>query len=535
MTPLVLPTWITDAPLAQRATEEILTPDALAFVAELHGRFDAERRGLLAARRRRQAALTAGGTLGFSAPDSDARSGPWQVAPPRPDYADRRVEITGPTDRKLIINALNSGARGFMADFEDASAPTWANQIEGQLNLLDAVQGTISYTSANGRHHALGHSPATLLIRPRGWHLDERHVRVGDRPVAGAFVDFGLSLFHLGRRLLDRGSGAYYYLPKLEHHLEARLWNDIFVFAQDALGLPQGSIRATVLIETLPAAFAMDEILFELRDHSYGLSAGRWDYIFSTIKSFRDRPEFLTPDRADVTMTVPFLRAHTELLVATCHRRGAFAMGGVTAVIPSRTNADARARALAGVRADKRLEAHDGFDGTWVAHPDAVAVAQAEFDAVLHGAPNQLTHRTSAGHVDAAALLDVAATPGAVTEAGLRGNVDVAFQYLSSWLGGRGAVALNGVMEDAATAEIARAQLWQWIRHAVALEDGRVVTRDLVRDVLAQETARIRASVGEATWAGGSPEEAVSLLELLVLGEEFVEFLTLPAYDHLLP
>ena len=524
-------TLIAKAPLHERARGEILTQDALAFLTELHHRFDPERRRRLAARQEQQARRSAGELLGFLPEDSEARSGAWQVSPPRPDYADRRTEITGPTDRKLVINALNSGARGFMADFEDANSPTWANQIDGQLNLRDAVDGTIEYTSGNGRHYTLNGTPATLLIRPRGLHLPEKHLHVGDEPLAGAFVDFGLSIFHLGERLLDAGSAPYYYLPKLEHHLEARLWNDVFVWAQDALGLPAGSIRATVLIETLPAAFQMEEILFELREHSYGLNAGRWDYIFSMIKCFRDRPEFVLPDRSDVRMTVPFMQAYTSLLVATCHRRGAFAMGGMAAVIPSRNDAEANERAFAGVRADKRREATNGFDGTWVAHPDVVGVALAEFDAVLGSAPNQIAHPATPVIVTAEDLLNAAATPGSITEDGLRNNVSVTFQYLSFWLAGRGAAAINYLMEDAATAEISRSQLWQWIRHAARLSDGRTITRELVSGMLAEETQRIRETVGEETWDAGRPTETRELFERLVLTDAFPEFLTLAAYE----
>jgi malate synthase len=524
------PTLIADAPHDQ-ARSEILTADALAFLTELHHRFDPERRARLAARSEQQARRSAGERLDFLRSDSEARSGDWQVAPPRADYADRRIEITGPTDRKLVINALNSGARGFMADFEDANSPTWANQIDGQLNLRDAVEGTIEHTAGDGRHYKLNDTTATLLVRPRGLHLPEKHLRVDDEPLAGAFVDFGLSIFHLGRRLLDTGSAPYYYLPKLEHHLEARLWNDVFAWAQQALGLPPGSIRATVLIETLPAAFQMEEILFELRQHSYGLNAGRWDYIFSMIKCYRDRPEFLLPDRSDVRMTVPFMQAYTSLLVETCHRRGAFAMGGMAAVIPSRTDAHANERAFAGVRADKRREATSGFDGTWVAHPDLVDVALAEFDDVLGSTPNQIARQGAPVRVTAGDLLNAAATPGEITERGVRNNVSVAFQYLSFWLTGRGAAAINNLMEDAATAEISRSQLWQWIRHSAALPDGRTITRGLVSQILAEEIEQIRATVGEETWQAGRPAETRALFEQLVLTDAFPDFLTLPAYE----
>jgi malate synthase len=520
--------------LDERARTEILSAEALAFLAELHGRFDGRRRELLAARRERRAALAAGGSLDFLPETREIREdSSWQAAPPRADYLDRRVEITGPTDRKLVINALNSGAKGFMADFEDANSPTWANQVEGQANLLDAIEGTITYDASDGRHYSLDEETATLLVRPRGWHLPERHLEFTGAPTAGALVDFGLFAFHGAPRLAEQGLGAYLYLPKLEHHLEARLWNDALSFAEDALGLGRGTFRATVLIETLPAAFQMEEILWEMRDHSYGLNAGRWDYIFSAIKTFRERPEAVLPDRAEVKMTVPFMRAYTELLVRTCHGRGTFAMGGMAALIPSRTDPEANARAIAAVRADKEREAGDGFDGTWVAHPDVVGVATEAFDAVLGERPNQIERRRDEVAADAGALTDLAATPGAVTEAGLRSNVSVGFQYISFWLGGRGAAGLNGMMEDAATAEISRSQIWAWIRNATTLEDGTVVDRDLVRRVLDEELERIRAEVGEETWAAGRPEETRRVFEAVALGDELPEFLTEIAYELL--
>jgi malate synthase len=517
----------------ERLDREILSADAVAFVAMLHDRFGPRRRELLAARREGHEALRRGGTLDFLPETRDVREADWRVEPPRPDYADRRVEITGPTDRKLVINALNSGARGFMADFEDANSPTWRNQVAGHANLVDAIEGSITYESSDGRRYALADDVATLLVRPRGLHLDEKHFSVDGDAVAGAFLDFGLFAFHAAGRLLARGSAPYLYLPKLEHHLEARLWNDVFTWSEEELGLPHGSIRATVLIETLPAAFQMEEILFELREHSYGLNAGRWDYIFSMIKLFRDRSEFVLPDRADVRMTVPFMRSYSELLVATCHRRGAFAMGGMAALIPSRTDADANARAVDAVRADKEREAGDGFDGTWVAHPDVVGVAREAFDAVLGDRPNQIDRRRDDVHVTAAQLLDAGATPGAITEAGLRNDVAVGFQYLSFWLGGRGAAGIDNLMEDAATAEISRSQLWQWVRHGARLEDGRVVTRELVRHVLDEEMARIRAEVGDDVWAKGRPDDTRALFERVALADDFPEFLTLPAYELL--
>jgi malate synthase len=525
-------TWTAAAPPDDRGAE-ILTPPALDFVAELHARFEPRRQELLALRHARADALARGRTLDFLAETRHIREGDWSVAPPPPDLRDRRVEITGPTDRKLVINALNSGARGFMADFEDASTPTWRNVVSGQANLVDAIDRTIAYDSSDGRHYELRDEVATLLVRPRGWHLRDRHVRVGDADVSGSVLDFGLFAFHSARRLVDRGSGPYLYLPKIEHHLEARLWADVLVAAEEALGLRRGTFRATVLIETLPAAFQMDEILWELRDHSAGLNAGRWDYMFSTIKCFRDRPEFVLPDRNEVTMTVPFMRAYTELLVRTCHRRGAHAMGGMAAFIPSRKDPEANERAIAKVRADKAREAGDGFDGTWVAHPDLVPVATAEFDAVLGDRPNQVERRRDDVSVTASDLLDVAATPGSITEAGLRNDVRVGFLYLSFWLGGRGAAAIDNLMEDAATAEIARSQLWQWIRHRAELGDGRPVTRELVRQVLDEEMASIRAEVGEETWRAGRPDDTREIFERVALSDDFPEFLTLVAYDRI--
>jgi malate synthase len=522
-----------EAGLDERARTEILSPEALDFLGELHRRFGARRRELLAARAERDAALRAGGTLDFLPETRDVREGAWQVAPPRDDYLDRRVEITGPTDRKLVINALNSGARGFMADFEDANSPTWSNQVSGHVNLIDAIEGTITYESSDGRRYALDEGPATLLVRPRGWHLDEKHLRFGEDAFAGAFLDFGLFAFHGARRLHQRGKGAYLYLPKMEHHREARLWNDVLAWAEETLGLPRGTFRATVLIETLPAAFQMDEILFELREHGYGLNAGRWDYIFSMIKSFRDRPEFLLPDRNDVKMTVPFMASYAELLVRTCHARGAFAMGGMAALIPSRTDEEANQRAIEAVRADKEREAALGFDGTWVAHPDVVPVATEAFDAVLGDKPNQIDRRRDDVNVTAADLLAAGSTPGAITEAGLRNDINVGFQYISFWLGGRGAAGINNLMEDAATAEISRSQIWQWIRHGAKLEDGRRVTRDLVRTMLDEEMARIHAEVGDETWAAGRPEETRAVFERVALGDDFPAFLTLPAYELL--
>lgn len=511
--------------LSARALDEILTPEALAFVGELHARFDPTRRELLGARAARHAALLgAGATLDFLPETQEIRDAAWQVVAPPADYVDRRVEITGPTDRKLVINALNSGAKGFMADFEDANAPTWFNQTEGHVNLKDAIDGTIEHRSPDGREYRLNDEIATLLVRPRGLHLPEKHLRVGEETVAGAFADFALYAFHCANRLHASGRGVHFYLPKLEHHLEARLWNDALTFAEQQLSLPTGTMRATILIETFPAAFQMDEILYELRDHSLGLNAGRWDYIFSAIKCFPNDPAFVTPDRAAVTMTVPFMRSYTELLVKTCHARGAFAMGGMAAVIPSRTDPEANERAFAGVRADKQREAQAGFDGTWVAHPDVVGVAREQFDAVLGERPNQIERRRDDVTVTAADLLAVSKTPGEATEAGLRSNVSVCFQYISFWLSGRGAAGINNLMEDAATAEISRSQIWQWVRH------GRF-TRAHVVEVLEEEMAAIRGAVGDETWQRGRPEETRAVFEQVALGDELVEFLTLPAYE----
>jgi malate synthase len=516
-------------------TAEVLDDPALAFVGRLHERFDARRQELLGARRERRARIAAGETLDFLPETREIREGDWQVAPPPPDLRDRRVEITGPVDRKMIINALNSGARGFMADFEDSMSPTWSNVVNGQANLIDAIEGTIEYAAPDGREYRLGEQTATLLVRPRGWHLPEKHLQIDGRPAAGALVDAGLFLYHNARRLLEKGSGPYFYLPKMESHLEARLWNDVFSLSEEELGIEPGTIKATVLIETLPAAFEMEEILYELRDHSAGLNAGRWDYMFSTIKTFRERPEFVLPDRNEVKMTVPFLRAYTELLVKTCHRRGAHAMGGMAALIPSRKDPEANERAIAAVAADKQREAGDGFDGTWVAHPDVVPTAMAEFDKVLGDRPNQVDRQRDDVDVGAAELLDVAATPGAITEAGLRNDVNVGIQYISSWLRGNGAAAIYGMMEDAATAEIARCQVWQWIRHDRSLEEGPTVTPDLVRRIAGEELERIRGEIGDDAWfeTEGRPRESRALFEQVALGEELTEFLTLPAYERL--
>ncbi|MCU0618956.1 MAG: malate synthase A, partial [Gemmatimonadaceae bacterium] len=484
--------------VADAAAARVLTPEALAFLADLHRTFEPRRRTLLAARAARQARLAAGERPGLRADTTAIRDdASWRVAPAGPGLDDRRVEITGPVERKMMINALNSGATVFMADFEDATAPTWRNVIDGQVNCMDAVRRTIAYTAPDGRAYALGATTATLVVRPRGWHLDERHLEVDGAPMSGALVDAGLYLFHNARESVTRGAGPYFYLPKLEAAEEARLWNDVFVHAQAALGVPRGTVRATVLIETILAAFEMEELLFELREHAAGLNAGRWDYIFSVIKKFGDDPAFVLPDRAQVTMTVPFMRAYAERLVDTCHRRGAHAIGGMAAFIPNRRDAEVTARAIAKVTEDKQREAGQGFDGTWVAHPDLVPVARAAFDAALGERPHQKPVVAAAGALaPVAALLDCAVPGGAVTVAGFRANVDVALRYLEAWLGGAGAVAIHDLMEDAATAEISRAQLWQWIRHGTTLDDGTIATAAhyrAVRDEVVRALAAGRA------------------------------------------
>jgi malate synthase len=497
----------------------VLTPDALELVGILERELGGRREELLRARVARQARIEAGELPDFLEETRGVRDGDWRVAPVPPDLEDRRVEITGPAgDRKMVINAFNSGARTYMADFEDANSPTWENVVGGQQNLTDAIERTISVETPE-KSYALKDEVAVLLVRPRGWHLVERHVEVDGRPVSASLFDFGVFLARNAERLLERGSGPYFYLPKLESHLEARLWNDAFVLAQERLGLPRGTIKATVLIETILAAFEMDEILYELREHSAGLNAGRWDYIFSAIKKFRDREDFVLPDRAQVTMTVPFMRAYTELLVRTTHRRGAHAMGGMAAFIPSRRDAEVNENALAKVREDKKRESGDGFDGTWVAHPDLVPVATEEFDAVLGERPNQLDRQRDDVSVEASDLLNVRATPGEVTEAGVRANVSVGIRYIASWLSGMGAAAIDNLMEDAATAEISRSQIWQWVRH------GRV-SRDDVERIIGEVVAEL-------------PDESVvhearALFEQVALADDFPEFLTLPAYDRLL-
>jgi malate synthase len=497
--------------------EAILSDEALDFVAGLQRTFGGRREELLVARAARQQRLLDGELPGFLEETRQVRDSEWSVAEAPPDLRDRRVEITGPTDRKMVINALNSGARVFMADFEDANTPTWSNLLEGQQNLIDANERTIALDTGE-KSYRLDDEVATLLVRPRGWHLPERHLLVDGEPVSGSLFDFGLYMFHSAKRALARGSGPYFYLPKLESHLEARLWNDAFLHAQDALGIPPGTIRATVLIETILAAFEMDEILYELREHSAGLNAGRWDYIFSVIKKFRHRDDFVLPDRSAVTMTVPFMRAYTELLVKTCHRRGAFAMGGMAAFIPNRRDPEVTEAALAKVREDKAREAGDGFDGTWVAHPDLVATATEEFDAVLGQEPNQIGRQRPDVSVGAEQLLAVPETPGEITEAGIHQNVSVGIRYLNAWLNGTGAAAIDNLMEDVATAEISRSQIWQWVHHG-RVDEERVLT--IVREEA--DAAPSQPHLGEAT----------KTFEHVALTDDFVEFLTLPAYELL--
>ncbi len=518
--------------------DEVLTEAALELVALLHRQIDGRRKELLARREELQAKLDAGGTLDFLDQTKDVRDGDWQVSPPPPALRKRWVEITGPTSAKMVINALNSGSTGFMADFEDANSPSWSNMVGGQVNLMDAVRGDLKFDDdAKGKQYRLNDETATLLVRPRGWHLEERHLTVDGEPVAGGLMDFGLYIHHNARDLIKQGSGPFFYLPKMESHLEARMWNDAMTLAEDHMGLDRGTVRGTVLIETLPAAFEMEEILYELREHSAGLNAGRWDYIFSAIKRFKERPEFVTPDRAAVTMTVPFMHAYSELLVKTCHKRGAHAMGGMSAVIPSRTDAEAAQKALDAVASDKKREAAAGFDGSWVAHPDSVEPAMGEFQKVLGKRDNQVDKQRDDVSVAAADLLAIDRTDGQITETGLRLNVNVGIQYISSWLRGNGAAAIYGLMEDAATAEISRGQIWQWIRHGATLDDGRTVTPDLVRELAGEELETIRGEIGDDEWfeREGRPQESRAIFEAVALSgnDTFVEFLTLPAYEKL--
>jgi malate synthase len=508
----------------------ILTGGALGFLARLEREFGARRRELLAKRAERQKEIDAGVKPDFLASTKGIREAAWMSAPIPKDLLDRRVEITGPTDRKMVINALNCGANVFMADFEDSNSPTFDNLLRGQLNLGDAVRRTISFASPEGKQYRLKEKTATLMVRPRGWHLEEKHLRVDGRAMSGSLFDFGLFFFHNARALMERGSGPYFYLPKMESHLEARLWNDVFLMAQDELKIPRGSIRATALLETILASFEIEEILYELRDHGAGLNCGRWDYIFSAIKKFRRFPEFVLPDRAEVTMTSPFLRAYSLLLIQTCHKRGAHAMGGMAAQIPIKNDPEANEAALAKVRADKEREAGDGHDGTWVAHPDLVAVAREIFDRKMP-TPNQIHVKRGDVRVTASDL--VAIPKGNITEKGVRTNINVAIQYLEAWLRGTGCVPIYNLMEDAATAEISRAQLWQWIRHPVTLSDGRKMTKEFYSSLVPDEMGKIRILVGEKKFAEGKFELARRLFDELVTQDEFAEFLTLKAYDHL--
>jgi malate synthase len=535
--PAPSPLAIVDAePLPRQ--EEVLTDAALAFLAELHRRFTPRRDQLLARRAERRAEIARTSTLDFLPETAAIRADDsWKVAPAPAALNDRRVEITGPTDRKMTINALNSGAKVWLADFEDASAPTWENVVLGQLNLIDAYTRNIDFTDPrSGKSYALkaAEELATVVMRPRGWHLNERHLQLDGTPVPGALVDFGLYFFHNAQRLLDLGKGPYFYLPKTESHLEARLWNDVFVFAQDYVGIPQGTVRATLLIETITAAYEMEEILYELRDHASGLNAGRWDYLFSIVKNFRDGgSKFVLPDRNAVTMTAPFMRAYTELLVRTCHKRGAHAIGGMAAFIPSRKDAEVNKVAFEKVRADKDREANDGFDGSWVAHPDLVPIAMESFDKVLGDKPNQKDRLREDVDVKAADLIAIDSLDAKPTYDGLVNAVQVGIRYIEAWLRGLGAVAIFNLMEDAATAEISRSQIWQWINAGVVLDNGERVTAELARKVAAEELANIRAEIGDEAFAAGNWQQAHDLLLTVALDEDYADFLTLPAYERL--
>ena len=516
---------------SQPGYDQILTSQALQFVSELTRRFGDRVSGLLAVRKVRQAELDAGALPDFLPHTREIRTADWRVTSIPADLQDRRVEITGPTDRKMIINALNSGAKVFMADCEDSLTPTWDNVVRGQINLRDAVCRDITFVGADGREYRLNENTATLIVRPRGWHLIEKHLLVDGQSVPGAFVDFGLYVFHNHAALAAQGTGPYFYLPKLESHLEARLWADVFEFTEARLDIRRRSIKATVLIETILAAYEMDEILYELRDYIVGLNCGRWDYIFSFIKKFSHRADFVLPDRQQVAMTTHFLRSYSRLLIKTCHRRGAFAMGGMAPQIPIRNDPRANDEALARVRADKEREAGDGHDGTWVAHPGLVPVAMEVFDRLMP-TPNQLHRSLSDVQIAAADLIRI--PQGTITETGLRSNASVSVQYLAAWLGGLGCVPINNLMEDAATAEIARAQIWQWIRHPNGvLDDGRKITVELFRAVLGEELATLRAQLGEAQFAAGHFETAAALIDRITTASEFVTFITLPAYEEI--
>lgn len=506
---------------------EILTPEALSFVANLHRQFNPTRQALIQRRAERQQEIDAGVMPDFLQETAAIRGGDWLVAATPPDFQKRWVEITGPVERKMMINALNSGASTFMADLEDSLSPTWENVVEGQINLRDAIQRTIEFQNPDGRVYRLNDEIAVLMVRPRGWHLVEKHVLIDGEPISASLFDFGLYFFHNAQELLDRGSGPYFYLPKLESHREARLWNDVFNAAQDARGIPRGTIRATVLIETILAAFEMEEILYELREHAAGLNAGRWDYIFSAIKKFRNRQDFIMPDRAQITMTVPFMRAYTELLVKSCHTHGAHAIGGMAAFIPSRKDPEVNANAMSKVRDDKQREAGDGFDGTWVAHPDLVPLALEIFAGALGAKPNQKERRREEVQVVGSQLVNTQVPGGKLTEAGLRNNISVGLQYLNSWLLGNGAAAIYNLMEDAATAEISRAQLWQEIQYGAQLDDDRTITAELYGQLRDEELSKLGGR------EAGRYGEAAEILDQLVLADEFTEFLTLRAYEYL--
>ena len=510
---------------------EILTPEALAFIAALQRTFNGRRLDLLQRRVVRQQALDAGQMPDFLPETAEIRAADWTVAPIPPDLMERRVEITGPVDRKMVINALNSGASVYMADFEDAHSPTWAATIEGQINLRDAINRTITFTSPEGKGYKLNDKTAVLLARPRGWHLTEKHVRVDGAPMSGSLFDFGLYFFHNARNLIARGTGPYFYLPKLESHLEARLWNDVFVMAQERLGVPVGTIRATVLIENILATFEMDEILWELRDHSAGLNCGRWDYIFSAIRKFQKHPDFYLPDRAQVTMTTPFMHAYSQLVIKTCHRREIHAMGGMAAQIPIKNDPQANEEALAKVRADKEREAKDGHDGTWVAHPGLVGIAREIFDKYMP-TPNQIHRKRDDVDVKAADLLAI--PTGTITAGGMRTNIDVGIRYMAAWLSGNGCVPIYNLMEDAATAEISRSQIWQWLHNPhTKLDDGRPITADLLRQTTADVLSEIKQQVGESEFTAGNYELAARLFDEISEADEFTDFLTLKAYEYL--
>jgi len=532
MASLDLPAGVTIDGAVKPGFERVLTKGALEFLADLQRRFNARREELLAARVERQKRLDAGEKPDFLKETARIRESDWTVAPLPRDILDRRVEITGPVDRKMIINALNCGANVFMADFEDASTPTWANMVEGQFNLMDAVRRQIDYVDPqSGKSYKLNDKTAVLFVRPRGWHLLEKHMTVDGKPISGSLFDFGLYFFHNAKEALSRGTGPYFYLPKMESHLEARLWNDVFVHAQNALGVPQKSIKATVLIETIVATFEMDEILWELKDHSAGLNCGRWDYIFSFIKKFREQEWAVLPDRGQVTMTSHFLRSYSQLLIKTCHRREVHAMGGMAAQIPIKNDPAANETAMDRVRADKKREAGDGHDGTWVAHPGLVEIAKSEFDAVMKEA-NQIARKRQDVHVGAADLVKM--PDGTKTEAGLRQNVAVGIGYVEAWLRGIGCVPLFNLMEDAATAEISRAQVWQWVHNNQKLSDGRPITKEFVRQIVGEENDKVKAQLGEAAYARSRYDDAAQLMLELVEQPRFEEFLTLPAYDRII-